>query len=177
MPTITLYRPVGQKELDLIAASGYTAFPPRLPDQPIFYPVITLEYAEQIARDWNTRDERSGYAGYVVEFDVDAGYLEQFEIKKVGGSTHLEYWIRRVSPPAALVINKIVESMRVGVAQAHARQQRSRSLTPLAFALRGSGWRLLGAGGMQNEKCVCGTQRKPKKSQALRMTGFDCIRV
>jgi hypothetical protein len=58
MSTITLYRPVGQKELELIAASDYKAFPPRLPDQPIFYPVIALEYAEQIARDWNTRDER-----------------------------------------------------------------------------------------------------------------------
>jgi hypothetical protein len=93
MSPITLYRPVGQKELELIVASGYKAFPPRLPDQPIFYPLITLDYAEQIARDWNTRDERSSYAGYVVAFAVDAGYLEQFEIKKVGGSAHLEYWI------------------------------------------------------------------------------------
>src|SRR5215472_15759168 len=93
MSTTKLYRPAGQKELDLVAASGYNAFPPRLPDQPIFYPVITLEYAEQIARDWNTRDERSGYVGYVVAFAVDAAYLEQFEIRKVGGSAHLEYWI------------------------------------------------------------------------------------
>ena len=85
MPTITLYRPVGQAELDLIAASGYKLFPPRLPEQPIFYPVLTHEYAKQIARDWNTRDERSGYVGYVTEFDVDADYLARFEIKKVGG--------------------------------------------------------------------------------------------
>lgn len=91
--TITLYRPVGQKELDLIAASGYRTFPPRLPDQPIFYPVLTREYAEQIARDWNTRDERSGYVGYVLEFDVEADYLSQFEIQKAGASKHLEYWI------------------------------------------------------------------------------------
>ena len=93
MPTTTLYRPVGQKELDLIAASGYRAFPPRLPDQPIFYPVLNREYAEQIARDWNTKDERSGFLGYVLEFDVDADYLSRFEIKKVGASGHLEYWI------------------------------------------------------------------------------------
>jgi len=93
MPIITLYRPVGQAELDLIAASGYKLFPPRLPEQPIFYPVLTREYAEQIARDWNTRDERSGYVGYVTEFDVDAEYLTRFEIKKVGGKEHLEYWI------------------------------------------------------------------------------------
>lgn len=93
MATITLYRPVGQAELDLIATSGYQAFPPRLPEQPIFYPVLNRPYAEQIARDWNTRDERSGYVGYVTEFDVDADYLGRFEVKKVGGTEHLEYWI------------------------------------------------------------------------------------
>ena len=93
MVTTTLYRPVGQTELDLIAATGYKAFPPRLPEQPIFYPVLTREYAEQIARDWNTQDERSGYVGYVTEFEVDVDYLAQFEIKKVGGKEHLDYWI------------------------------------------------------------------------------------
>jgi hypothetical protein len=65
MSTRTLYRPAGQKELDLIGAADYRAFPPRLPDQPIFYPVLNRAYAEQIARDWNTRDERSGFVGYV----------------------------------------------------------------------------------------------------------------
>lgn len=93
MKTTTLYRPVGQAELDLIAASQYTAFPPRLPEQPIFYPVLNREYAEQIARDWNTRDERSGFVGYVVEFDVDAEYLSRFKPQKVGAAHHFEYWI------------------------------------------------------------------------------------
>src|ERR1700694_2036062 len=89
----TLYRPVGQKELDLIVQSGHKAFPPRLPEQPIFYPVLNCEYAKRIARDWNTRDERSGFVGYVVEFEVDSNYLDGFEIRKVGGANHLEYWI------------------------------------------------------------------------------------
>lgn len=93
MRTVILYRPVGQKELDLIAEGGFKCFPPRLPGQPIFYPVLTREYAEQIARDWNTRDEQSGFSGYVTEFAVDAEYLGSFEVKKVGGSSHLEYWI------------------------------------------------------------------------------------
>ena len=93
MTTVTLYRPVGQKELDLIAEGGYKCFPPRLPGQPIFYPVLNREYAEQIARDWNTRDEQSGFTGYVTEFAVDTAYLNNFEVKKVGGSNHLEYWI------------------------------------------------------------------------------------
>ncbi|HLJ27584.1 MAG TPA: hypothetical protein VKY85_12810 [Candidatus Angelobacter sp.] len=93
MNTITLYRPVGQAELDLIAESRYRVFPPRLPEQPIFYPVLNRDYAEQIARDWNTRDERSGFVGYVLEFEVDAKYLNRFDVKKVGGLNHLEYWV------------------------------------------------------------------------------------
>jgi hypothetical protein len=93
MQTIKLFRPVGQKELDLIEAGGFRQFPPRLPDQPIFYPVLTREYAEQIARDWNTRDERSGFVGYVLEFEVDAAYLARFQVQKAGSAQHLEYWI------------------------------------------------------------------------------------
>src|SRR5882724_5194102 len=57
----TLYRPVGQTELDLIRASGLRRFPPRLPHQPFFYPVLNEVYATQIARDWNTKDEASGF--------------------------------------------------------------------------------------------------------------------
>src|SRR5689334_13167521 len=81
--TTVLYRPVGQKELELIRASGYTAFPPRLPFQPIFYPVLNGAYAVQIARDWNTKDPTSGYAGYVTRFRVDMAYLRQYETHTV----------------------------------------------------------------------------------------------
>jgi len=93
MRVTTLFRPVGQSEFDLIAASAFRAFPPRLPDQPIFYPVLTQAYAEQIARDWNTKDESSGFAGYVLEFDVDSEYLGRFVVQKAGSHHHLEYWI------------------------------------------------------------------------------------
>jgi len=68
-------------------------FPPRLPEQPIVYPVTNQKYAEQIARDWNTKDERSGFVGYVLKFAVDAEYLSQFPVKTVGGREHTEYWI------------------------------------------------------------------------------------
>lgn len=93
MQTVTLFRPVGQKELELITAANCRKFPPRLPDQPIFYPVLSRDYAERIARDWNTKDERSGYVGYVLEFAVDADYLRGFEVRTVGSSQHQEYWI------------------------------------------------------------------------------------
>lgn len=73
--------------------SGYRSFPPRLSSQPIFYPVLDYEYAVQIARDWNTKDPNSGYAGYVTRFEVDAAYLSRFPIRTAGSSRHREYWI------------------------------------------------------------------------------------
>ena len=89
--TVTLYRPVGYNELKLIAEAQYAAFPPRLPDQPIFYPVMNFEYAEQIARDWNTK--RNSFAGFVTKFGVDADYLQQFPVQIVGGQQHTELWV------------------------------------------------------------------------------------
>ena len=91
--TVTLFRPVGQKEMDHINDTGYREFPPRLPSQPIFYPVSNREYAAQIAREWNTRDPRSGYVGYVTQFRIRAEFLDRYPIKTVGGSVHKEYWI------------------------------------------------------------------------------------
>jgi hypothetical protein len=91
--TTVLFRPVGQKEWDLIAESGYTAFPPRLPYQPIFYPVLTEAYAVQIARDWNTKDAASGYVGYVTKFQVKTEFMARYEVQTVGSSRHQEYWI------------------------------------------------------------------------------------
>ncbi len=88
-----MFRPVGQAELDLIRESGMRKFPPRRPEQPIFYPVTNQHHAEQIARDWNTKDERSDYTGYVLSFTMDAEYLSQFPMRQVGDTQHMEYWI------------------------------------------------------------------------------------
>ena len=63
MDTTLLFRPVGPQELALIAKSDYREFPPRLPHQPIFYPVLNEEYATQIARDWNAADAATGISG------------------------------------------------------------------------------------------------------------------
>ncbi len=79
--------------MDLVRASGFREFPPRLPEQPIFYPVLTEEYATQIARDWNTRDERSGFVGYVLRFQVRTEFLSKYEVRTVGSAGHREYWI------------------------------------------------------------------------------------
>jgi hypothetical protein len=89
----TLYRPVGRQELGLIRQSGFRAFPPRLAEQPFFYAVLTEEYATQIARDWNTKDEASDYEGYVLKFDVRSVFLRRYDVHVVGNSNHREYWI------------------------------------------------------------------------------------
>ena len=89
-PTTTLWRPVGPKELELIRQSGMSAFPPRLPEQPIFYPVLSEDYAVKIARDWNVPE--SG-AGYVTRFKVKSDFLERYAIQEAGGRAHREYWI------------------------------------------------------------------------------------
>lgn len=91
--TTTLFRPVGQAELDLIAASDWRSFPPRLDWQPIFYPVLTEDYAIRIARDWNTKDAASGYVGYVLRFHVRRSYLNRHEPHEAGGKDLREYWI------------------------------------------------------------------------------------
>ena len=90
MNTVTLYHPVGPAERNLIEENGWTKFPPRLPEQPIFYPVMNLEYATQIARDWNVRD--SG-AGYVTRFEVEEEFLQRYPVQRVGGSLHAELWV------------------------------------------------------------------------------------
>jgi hypothetical protein len=86
----TLYRPVGPKELELIKESGCRSFPPRLPEQPIFYPVLNEEYAVQIARDWNVR--QSG-AGFVTRFQVRSEFLAKYPPKTVGAKAHSEIWV------------------------------------------------------------------------------------
>lgn len=92
-PTTTLWRPVGAYELHLIARLSFRAFPPRLPEQPIFYPVCNEEYAMQIARGWNLEDASSGFAGFVTRFEVKAEVAARYPRQVVGGRRHEELWV------------------------------------------------------------------------------------
>lgn len=87
---VVLWRPTGPEELELVRASGFTRWPPRLPDQPIFYPVLNEDYATRIARDWNVK--ASG-VGHVTRFAVQRAFLDRYSVQQVGGETILEYWI------------------------------------------------------------------------------------
>lgn len=86
-----LYRPVGLEELRLIYDADMRAFPPRLPDQPIFYPVTNVGYAKQIAKEWNTKS--GTLAGFVTRFSMNDDYVARFERRIVGAREHEELWV------------------------------------------------------------------------------------
>jgi hypothetical protein len=80
---LLLYWPVDQQELDLIAASGWRAFPERRPEWPSFCPALREEYAAQLVHKWESA--ASGMA-YVLRFAVDAEYAACFPVRTtVGG--------------------------------------------------------------------------------------------
>ena len=88
--TTTLWRPTGPEELAKVEASGWRAWPSRLPEQPIFYPVLNEDYAVRIARDWNV--PASG-VGFVTRFEVDSAFLARYPVRRAGGRTILELWV------------------------------------------------------------------------------------
>ncbi|MBI1370198.1 MAG: ADP-ribosylation/crystallin J1 [Planctomycetes bacterium] len=88
-----LFRPVGLKELELIASSSWRAFPPRLSWQPIFYPVITHEYARLICTTWNSKESEAGHVGFVTSFEVEDGFAARYPIQDVGGRACQELWV------------------------------------------------------------------------------------
>lgn len=89
-PTTVLWRPTGPEELELVRQAGWLAWPPRLPEQPIFYPVLNEEYAVKIARDWNVPHHG---VGYVTRFRVESEFLRRYPVQQAGGKTILELWV------------------------------------------------------------------------------------
>jgi hypothetical protein len=87
---LSLWRPTGPTELALVRATRWRRWPPRLPEQPIFYPVLNEDYAIKIARDWNV--PASG-VGYVTRFELNAAFAARYPVRQAGGSTILELWV------------------------------------------------------------------------------------
>lgn len=94
MKEITLYRPIGEKELVLIAESDFQEFPPRLDWQPIFYPVLNEEYAIEIASKWNTVDDFGNFLGFVTKFNISEEEYKKHKVECVGASLHQELWVK-----------------------------------------------------------------------------------
>ena len=88
-----LFRPTGQAELDLVAALAWRRWPPRLPEQPIFYPVLTFDYAEKIARDWNSTQPSPENVGHVTRFEIDGDTASRYPVQNAGGQAHQELWV------------------------------------------------------------------------------------
>lgn len=78
--------------MELIKNSGYRKYPPKLPEQPIFYPVLNKNYAIEIASQWNVK-YNDDHRGYVTQFEVDDEYIRQFEVHTVGRS-YQKFWYR-----------------------------------------------------------------------------------
>jgi hypothetical protein len=85
--TTTLWRPTGPRELERVRELKWRAWPPRLPEQPIFYPVLNEDYAIRIARDWNVKHDG---AGFVTRFEVGTEFLGRYPVRRAGGETILE---------------------------------------------------------------------------------------
>ena len=90
MSTTTLWRTTGPDELALVRGSAWRRWPPRLPEQPFFYPVLNEEYATQIAQGWNTKN---GGTGYVTRFEIDTDFIARYERRVVGSKSHEELWV------------------------------------------------------------------------------------
>ena len=90
MDTVVLFRPTGPKEIAIVAANGFKRWPPRFPNQPIFYPVTNENYARKIALDWNVKSDG---ASYVTRFEVDKTFMDRYPIQNVGAGDHTEWWI------------------------------------------------------------------------------------
>lgn len=89
-PTTVLWRPTGPEELELLRQADWRAWPPRLPEQPIFYPVLNEEYAIKIAREWNVPHHG---VGYVTRFQVESEFLRRYPVQQAGGRTIVELWV------------------------------------------------------------------------------------
>ena len=121
-----LYRPTGLAELKLVAASNWKEWPPRLPDQPIFYPVVSLDYARKIAKDWNAVDAFSGYVGFVTRFEITLSAAARYPVQFAGGRAHGELWVP--AEELAEFNGQIVG--KIAVIESHAGPKYTGSLNP-----------------------------------------------
>lgn len=73
----------------MVLKNQYKKWPPRLPEQPIFYPVTNVQYAKEVNL-WNVQQFGKGY---ITKFLVKKAFMNSYSIQKVGGKHHTEWWI------------------------------------------------------------------------------------
>lgn len=88
--TFTLYKPVSQKELDLIKKSGWQAFPSEITEQPFFYPLMKEAYSAQILKECSA----PAYSvAYIMRFEIDVDFVSRYRIRNIGPNRHQELWV------------------------------------------------------------------------------------
>ncbi len=88
-----LYQPVRQAEYDLIAASGFTAFPPRHPEMPYFHPTLNEQYARWINERLNRFEKAAGRTSYITMFEIDDEYAARLPMQTIGAHNYQELWV------------------------------------------------------------------------------------
>lgn len=105
---MTIVRPARTKERELIVQSSWRKFSPRLPDQPIFYPVTKQQFADMTARDWNVK-HNDDHRRYVIRFEIKADAANICERQVVGERECEELWVSSEELPAfnAAIVGRI----------------------------------------------------------------------
>ena len=88
--TVTLYRPVGDREFGHIRDSGWRLFPPRFDGYPLFCALLDENYATESARDWTTKN---GARVHVLRFDVGQEFISGCHIRPAESSNYRQYLI------------------------------------------------------------------------------------
>ncbi|WP_163832084.1 hypothetical protein [Spartinivicinus ruber] len=90
MKTTALFRPIGPEQFEALKNLGFSQIPSHVFGQKFFYPLLHESFAKQIAQEWYL--PKHGQA-YVIRLEIASSYLEQFEVKRIGGPEHTEYRI------------------------------------------------------------------------------------
>ena len=87
-----LYRPLSAEEYRAVEEKGFTGFPPRSEEQPLFTALLSEEGATQIARHMRISKTAENLI-YVVSFLVDDAYIRQFPVQHANERNRRALWI------------------------------------------------------------------------------------
>lgn len=88
--TVTLYKSLSPVQLATVINTDWRSFPTSLPDQKNFSPKLNKSYAEMLARQMEAAYHT---AGYVVAFQLQKSFIDQFELQTISYQEHYEYRI------------------------------------------------------------------------------------
>lgn len=87
-----LYRPLTAEEFRQIEAGGFSMFPARTAEQPLFTALLSHEGAAAIARRMRV-NKQAEHKAYVVSFLVEDAYIRQFPVQNSDQPESRALWI------------------------------------------------------------------------------------